>query len=128
MKTIFIKDDRLRELTDYRCKKIVDLCIKGKIKGSYTIEESSKEYKTKKYPFYAIYFGWDVIDSEDGWKLKEHPEKDLERVISELKKAELQKDGTIKVNMEWAESMGTINYIDFRTFCDEMIKKILIQK
>ena len=74
MKTIFIKDDRLRELTDYRCKKIVDLCIKGKIKGSYTIEESSKEYKTKKYPFYAIYFGWDVIDSEDGWKLKDKKE------------------------------------------------------
>ncbi len=71
MKKIFIKDDRLRKLTDYRCKKIVDLCIKGKIKGSYTIEESSKEFKINKYPGYAIYFGWEVTDYEDGWKIDE---------------------------------------------------------
>jgi len=71
MKKIFIKDDRLRELTDYRCKKIVDLCIKGELKGSYTVKQSTKYFKINKYPGYAIYFGWEVTDYEDGWKIDE---------------------------------------------------------
>jgi len=65
MKIIFIKDDRLREITAYRSEEIVRLSLNGTITGSYTIKESSKEYED------GIYFGWDIIDSEDGWKLKD---------------------------------------------------------
>ena len=50
--------------------------------------------------------------------------ENIKRVISELEKAELQKDGSIKVDMEWSGSIGTINYGDFRCFCDELIRKI----
>lgn len=51
--------------------------------------------------------------------------ENLKLVITELKKAKLQKDGSIKVNMEWTGSEGTINYGDFRCFCEELIRKII---
>ena len=70
MKTIFIKDDRLREIVAYRNEKIAELMLKGKLESSYTIKESTKEYKTKTYPFYEILFGWDIEVSDDNWKLK----------------------------------------------------------
>ena len=70
MKTIFIKDDRLREIIHYRNDEIVKLMLNNTLTGSYTIKESTKEYKIKTYPFYEILFGWDIIDSEDDWKLK----------------------------------------------------------
>lgn len=53
--------------------------------------------------------------------------KNLERVIEELENAKLQEDGTIKVKMNWGKSIsyeGTINYSDFRCFCEELIRKI----
>jgi len=71
MKKIFIKDDRLREIIAYRNEEMVRLSLNGKLKGSYTIKQSTKEFKTRKYPFYAIYFGWEITDYEDGWKIKE---------------------------------------------------------
>ena len=70
MKTIFIKDDRLREIVAYRNEKIAELMLKGKLESSYTVKESTKEYKTKTYPFYEILFGWDIEVSDDNWKLK----------------------------------------------------------
>ena len=70
MKTIFIKDDRLREIDSDLNEKIVKMLLNGKLKGSYTIKQSTKEFKTKTYPFYAIYFGWEITDYEDGWKIK----------------------------------------------------------
>ena len=75
MKTIFIKDDRLREIVAYRNEKIAELMLKGKLESSYTIQESTKEYKTRTYPFYEILFGWDIIISDDNWKIKERSEK-----------------------------------------------------
>ena len=75
MKTIFIKDDRLREIEADKTEKIVKMLLNGKIKGSYTVKLSTKKFKTKKYPFYAIYFGWEITDYEDGWKLKERLEE-----------------------------------------------------
>ena len=72
LKTIFIKDDRLREIVAYRNEKIVELMLKGKLESSYTIRESTKEYKTKTYPFYEIYFGWDIEVSDDNWKIKDN--------------------------------------------------------
>ena len=75
MKTIFIKDDRLREIIAYRNQEIVRLSLNGTLKGSYTIKQSTKKFKTKEYPFYTIYFGWEVTDYEDGWKLNERIEE-----------------------------------------------------
>ena len=75
MKTIFIKDDRLREIEHDLNNKIVEMLLNGKLKGSYTIKQSTKEFRTNTYPFYAIYFGWEITDYEDDWKIKEHLEK-----------------------------------------------------
>ena len=80
MKKIFIKDDRLREIIADRNEKIVEMLLNGKLKGSYTIKQSTKEFETKEYPFYAIYFGWEITDYEDGWKIKEHNKKNKETI------------------------------------------------
>jgi len=69
MKTIFIKDDRLREIEADLNEKIVKMLLNGKLKGSYTIKQSTKEFKTKKFPGYAIYFGWEITIYEDDWKI-----------------------------------------------------------
>ena len=69
MKKIFIKDDRLREIHADLNTKIARMMKSGEIKGSYTIKESTKEFKTKEFPGYAIYFGWEIIDHEDDWKI-----------------------------------------------------------
>jgi hypothetical protein len=71
MKRIFIKDDRLREINADLNTEISRLMKTGELKGSYTIKQSTKEFKTKKFPGYAIYFGWEVTDYEDGWKIDE---------------------------------------------------------
>lgn len=59
MKTVFIKDDRLRKIIHYRNEELVRLLLNGTIKGSYIIKQSTKEYKD------GIYFGWDIIDNEN---------------------------------------------------------------
>ena len=64
MKTIFIKDDRLREIHHDLSIKITKMLLNGRLKGSYTIKESTKEFKD------GIYFGWEVTDYEDGWKFE----------------------------------------------------------
>ena len=71
MKKIFIKDDRLREIDTDLNDKIAKMLLSGKLKGSYTIKQSTKEFKIKTYPFYAIYYGWEVTDHDDGWKIDE---------------------------------------------------------
>ena len=63
MKTIFIKDDRLREINKDLNEKIVEMLLNGKLKGSYTVKQSTKGFKD------GIYFGWEVTDYEDGWKI-----------------------------------------------------------
>jgi len=65
MKKIFIKDDRLREIDSDLNTEITRLMASGELKGSYTIEQSTKEFKD------GIYFGWEVTDYEDGWKIDE---------------------------------------------------------
>ena len=69
MKKIFIKDDRLREINDYLNTKLTELMESGELKGSYTIKQSTKEFKTKGFPGYEILFGWEITDHEDGWKI-----------------------------------------------------------
>jgi len=63
MKTIFIKDDRLRKINADLNTKIVRLMKTGELKGSYTIKQSTKEFKD------GVYFGWEVTDYEDEWKI-----------------------------------------------------------
>ena len=73
MKTIFIKDDRLREIHHDLSIKITKMLLDGRLKGSYTIKESTKGFKD------GIYFGWEVTDHEDGWKIE--PDSRFEVVI-----------------------------------------------
>ena len=82
MKTIFIKDDRLRKIHDDLSDKIAEMSKSGRLKGSYTIKESTKEFKIKKFPGHAIYFGWEVTDYEDGWKID-----DLNNFVITIKKS-----------------------------------------
>ena len=65
MKTIFIKDDRLREIHHDLSVKLTRLMTSGELKGSYTVKQSTKEFED------GIYFGWEVTDHEDGWKIDE---------------------------------------------------------
>ena len=50
--------------------------------------------------------------------------KNKELLITELKNARLQGDRTIRVDVNIEGYVGTRNYLDFRTFCDEMIRRI----
>lgn len=50
--------------------------------------------------------------------------ENLKLIITELENAELQEDGTIKVTIKYDYAEGTVNYGDFRCFCDELIRKI----
>ena len=65
MKKIFIKDERLRQIHSDLCDKTTKMFLNGKLKGSYTIKESTKEFKD------GIYFGWEITDYEDDWKIDE---------------------------------------------------------
>ena len=65
MKIIFIKDDRLREIHDDLSNKITEMMTSGELKGSYTIKEATKAFED------GIYFGWEVTDHEDKWKIDE---------------------------------------------------------
>ena len=69
MKTIFIKDDRLRKIHNDLSDKISEMSKSGRLKGSYTIKESTKEFKTKTFPGYEILYGFEITDHEDGWKI-----------------------------------------------------------
>lgn len=71
MKKIFIKDDRLRKINSDLNAKTAEMMKSGELKGSYTIKESTKEFKTETFPFYEILFGWEITDHEDGWKIDE---------------------------------------------------------
>ena len=71
MKKIFIKDDRLREIDADLNTEISRLMKTGELKGSYTIKQSTKEFKTEEFPGYEILFGWEVTDYENGWKIDE---------------------------------------------------------
>ena len=73
MKKIFIKDERLREIHHDLSIKISKMLLDGTIKGFYTIKESTKGFKD------GIYFGWEVTDYEDGWKIE--PDSRFEVVI-----------------------------------------------
>ena len=71
MKKIFVKDDRLRGIHSDLSTEIARLTKSGELKGSYTIKEATKEFETREFPGYAIYFGWEITDHEDGWKIDE---------------------------------------------------------
>ena len=50
--------------------------------------------------------------------------KNKELLISELESAELQEDGSVEVALIYERTRGTMNYSDFRCFCEELIRKI----
>ena len=50
--------------------------------------------------------------------------KNLKDIVTELENARLQGDRTIRVDVSFGDFTGTRNYLDFRTFCDELIRKI----
>lgn len=51
--------------------------------------------------------------------------RDIELIIAELRNAELQEDGTVKVTIKYGGyGEGTMHYGSFRSFCVELIQKI----
>jgi len=75
MEKIFVKDDRLRKIHSDLGDKITELMNTGELKGSYTIKEETKGFED------GIYFGWEVTDHEDGWKID-----DLDDFVITIKK------------------------------------------
>ena len=65
MKKIFIKDDRLRKIESDKVDKIVALMNSGELKGSYSVKQTTKEFED------GIYYGFEITDYEDEWKIDE---------------------------------------------------------
>ena len=82
MKKIFVKYDRLREIDEHLSTEIARLTKSGELKGSYTVKQSTKEFKIEKFPGYEILFGWEITDHEDGWKIDE-----LDNFVITIKKS-----------------------------------------
>ena len=76
MKKIFIKDDRLRKIDSDLNTELTRLMTSGELKGSYTVKQSTKEFKD------GICFGWEITDYEDGWKIDE-----LDNFVITIKKS-----------------------------------------
>lgn len=66
MKTIFIKDDRLREILSDRNREIERLLLRGTLKGVCYTKLTTRESKDGK-----ISFGWEITDLESGQKSEE---------------------------------------------------------
>lgn len=115
MKTIFIKDDRLRKINADLNKEIARLMKTGELKGSYIIRESTKKFETKKYPFYEILFGWKVIDYEDDWKID-----DLDDFKITIKKSGEYYCAT-------CEQFFTENVIASLMVCEKTVEGVLIK-
>ena len=81
MKKIFIKDDRIGEIEDYKLEQIIKLQKEGKIKGSYSSELSWRKIEIKEFPGYVCQYGWEITDNEDGWKID-----DLDDFVITIKK------------------------------------------
>lgn len=76
MKIIFIKDDRLREILADRNREIKRLLLSGKLKGTLSVKLSTS----------GAFFGWEITDNENGYK--------VERRFGE-KKEEVKPCGTV---------------------------------
>lgn len=115
VKTIFIKDDRLRKIDADLNAEISRLEKTGKLKGSYTIKQATKKFNTEKFPGYEILFGWEVTDYEDGWK------------IDNLDDFEI----TIKKSGEYycatCEQFFTENVIASLMVCEKTVEGVLIK-
>jgi len=114
MKTIFIKDERLREIHHDLNTKITDLLTSGKLKGSYTIKESTRKVITKKWPGYAVHYGWEIIDYNDKWKID-----DLDNFEIKIKKDN-------KYYLATCEQIFTENVIMPLMGCGETVEGALL--
>ncbi|MBA7572961.1 hypothetical protein ES695_00300 [Candidatus Atribacteria bacterium 1244-E10-H5-B2] len=93
MKTIFIKDNRLRKIIADRNKKIERLLLTGKLRGSCYTKLSIKEFKG------GIHFGWEITDLENGKVEKRFGEKE----------GKIEPSGTMIPQKDWfkpAENIG----------------------
>jgi len=109
MKTIFIKDDRLREIHHDLNTKLSKMLLDGTIKGTYTIKESTEEFED------GIYFGWEVTDHEDEWKIDE-----LDNFQITIKKWDNYYFAT-------CEQFFTENVICPLRVCDKTVEGVLIK-
>ena len=76
MKTIFIEDNRLREIITDRNKEILRLLLNGTIKGTIRFKLSTKEFEGR------ICYGWEITDLENGYKIEERYGKVKEPIKS----------------------------------------------
>lgn len=65
MKTIFLKDDRLREILVDRNKEVERLLLNGTLKGTCYTKLSTREEEGR------THFGWEITDLESGQKIEE---------------------------------------------------------
>jgi len=93
MKTIFIKDDRLREIIADRNKEINKLLSNGTLRGACYTKLSTKEFKD------GIYFGWEITDLENGQK--------IEKRFGE-KEGKTEPSGTMIPQKDWFKPVENI--------------------
>ena len=55
---------------------------------------------------------------------KENLKLIIDDIMDGLKNAKLPEDGSIRVTIKYGYVEGTINYGDFRCFCDDLIRKL----
>ncbi|MBA7556725.1 hypothetical protein ES705_49442 [subsurface metagenome] len=94
MKTIFIKDDRLREIIADRNKEINKLLSNGTLRGACYTKLSTRESKDGK-----ISYGWEITDLENGYK--------IEKRFGE-KEGKIEPSGTMIPQKDWFKPVENI--------------------
>ncbi len=94
MKTIFLKDDRLREILKYRNEEINKLISKGTLKGTCFTKLSTRESKDG-----IISYGWEITDLENGYK--------IEKRFGE-KEGKTEPSGTMIDQRDWFKPLENI--------------------
>ena len=94
MKTIFIKDDRLRKIIADRNEEIRRLLSDGTLKGKCYTKLSTKEFRD------GICFGWEITDLESGQKTEEQLGKPTE--------GKIEPTGTMIPQEDWFKPVENI--------------------
>jgi len=92
LKTIFIKDERLREIIADRNKEINKLLSKGTLRGTCYTKLATRESKD------GIYFGWEITDLENGKIEKRFGEKE----------GKIEPSGTMIPQKDWFKPLENI--------------------
>jgi len=91
VKTIFLKDDRLRKILADRNKEIERLLLKGTLKGACYTKLSTREEEGR------THFGWEITDLESG----------QERVET-AQKGKIEPTGTMIPQKDWFKPVENI--------------------